>query len=90
MGLQKVKHNWASFHFYVNVNINMKLAFWMYEGELHVSLYQQPLWGELWHHRRFKKNASWDLLSLGKNYNPTEKENNLEVEKIRIYNEKIN
>ena len=29
-------------------------------------------------------------MSLGKNYNPTEKENNLEVEKIRIYNEKIN
>ena len=37
-----------------------------------------------------KKNASWDLLSLGKNYNLTEKENNLEVEKIRIYNEKVN
>ena len=93
MGLQKVKHNWASFHFYVNVNINMKLAFWMCRAQKVNSMWVSisslseesfDITGDK------KKNASWDLLSLGKNYNPTEKENNLEVEKIRIYNEKIN
>ena len=35
-----------------------------------------------------EKNASWGFLSLDRNYNPAGKENNLEIEKIRIYNEK--